>query len=207
MNLLLTQITFNPSIDLGNILTIGFFIVLISGAYYTTLARSRANALFAKQLKDRIDLCSVEQMKERVDTMWALQMRRGLVELEKKALGYVSSPIQLTEIARSAIAPLVPQLKSFYDSIGGPKMGVIELAVKIEQEFGHIMSSTVCKTIGINDGACLVLAIAQLRPIGPEDINISLEKNMNRVHTSMKVSAIPTPEPIRRALFDHQPLL
>lgn len=204
---MLSQITFNPSIDLGNILTIGFFIVLISGAYYTTLARSRANALYAKQLKDRVDLCNIEQMKERVDTMWVFQMRRGLAELEKKKLGYVASPIRLSDTANEAIAPMVPKLKKFYLAIGGPNMGAIELAVKIEQEFGQELSKSVCLHIGINDAACLVLAIAQLRPIGPEDINLSMEKNMNRVHNSMKVSAIPTPLPIRKALMDNQPLL
>lgn len=200
----MSQIIFDPTISLGNVLTIVFFIVMISGAYYTTQARSLANSLFAKQLKERIDHCNLEQIKERVDTMWVFQMRRGLSELEKKELGYVSSPIKLTDKANEAIAPLVPKLKEFYQAIGGPKMGVIELAVKIEQQFGELLSQTVCKHIGVNDGACLVLAIAQLRPIGPEDIDLSAEKSFNKVHNSMKIGQIPTPAPIRKALFDNK---
>ncbi len=190
-----------PTISFGNILTVGTFVFFGIGAYYKMGERSRANSLFSKQLKERVDHCNIEQIKERVDTMWIFQMRRGLAELEKKALGYVSSPIHLTKAAIEAIAPMVPRLKEFYVSIGGPKMGIIELAVKIEQVFGGEMSSTVCKQIGINDGACLVLAIAQLRPIGPEDIDKSIEVNLGKVHASMKISQIPTPLPIRRALM------
>lgn len=197
----LCQVTFDGSISLGNIVTIGLLIFAAIGAYYKIGERSRANSLYAKQLKDRVDQCNIEQIKERVDTMWIFQMRRGLTELQVRELGYVKSPIRLTDKANDAIKVLVPRLKKFYKTIGGEKMGIIELAVKIEQEFGVEMSKTVCKHIGINDGACLVLAIAQLRPIGPEDIDTALENNMSRVHNSMKIANIPTPFPLRRSLM------
>ena len=73
--------------------------------------------------------------------------------------------LRLTEKANRTIAPLVPELKAFYQSIDGENLGMVPLAIEIEKAFGRRLAKEVCKTIHISDGACLVLAIGQLRPL------------------------------------------
>jgi hypothetical protein len=73
--------------------------------------------------------------------------------------------LRLTEKANAAIRPMVPELKQFYQIIDGEKLGLIQLAIEIEKQFGERLYSEVCKTINISDGACLILAIGQLRPL------------------------------------------
>ena len=73
--------------------------------------------------------------------------------------------LRLTEEANRTIAPLVPELKKFYEVIGGEKLGLIQLAIEIEKHFGQRLNETVCQSIKISEGACLILAIGQLRPL------------------------------------------
>lgn len=73
--------------------------------------------------------------------------------------------LRLTEEANAVIRPLVPELKEFYRKINGEDLGLIQLAIEIEKQFGSRLYEEVCRTIKISDGACLVLAIGQLRPL------------------------------------------
>lgn len=73
--------------------------------------------------------------------------------------------LRLSDQANRTIAPLVPELKSFYRAINGENLGLVQLAIEIEKQFGRRLSSEVCQHIHISDGACLVLAIGQLRPL------------------------------------------
>ena len=73
--------------------------------------------------------------------------------------------LRLTQKANQTIAPLVPELKTFYQVINGEQLGIVQLAIELEKQFGTRLQQEVCKTINISEGACLILAIGQLRPL------------------------------------------
>jgi hypothetical protein len=167
---------FSDSVSIGNVLTIAAMLGGGLAAFFDLKGRSRTNILLIEQLRQRLDNCKLEQIQERVDTMWAFQLRRGLREVAQKGLGKINSPITLTREAESLMQPLVPELKQFYKIIHGEELGLVDLAIKLEQQFGHRLSEEVCTKASISDAACLVLAIAMLRPIGPGMIKTATEQ-------------------------------
>jgi|ERR1041385_4194416 uncharacterized protein YbcI len=200
----LCAIVFEPTISFGNIVTAMSFLVFAIGAFVSLRERSTTNALMVTQIKARLDGCGLEQMKERVDTMWIFQLRRGLSELEQKGLGKTNSPMRLTKAATQAIEPLREDLKKFYEEIGGDKLGIVDLAVKIEQSFGHRIAEEVCNVCGVTQSGCLILAIAMLRPVTTRALNESTERSAERVDRSMSIKRIETPHPVRRALLQKE---
>lgn len=197
-------LVFEDTISFGNIISILAFLGLALIAFVTLRERSISNTLMVTQLKARLDGCSLEQMKERVDTMWIFQLRRGITELEIKKLGKANSPIKLSPKAKEIIAPFVPRLKKFYQEINGDELGIVDLAVKLELQFGEVLVKEICPRIGITEGACLILAIAELRPISDEVLNDSINRNSGKIIQSLGIRGIPTPTPIRRALLKHR---
>lgn len=157
---------FNSEISIGNVLSIATILTVTLGAYFSLRESSRTNKNMLHDLRDRLDRVKLEEIKERVHIMWLFQLRRGLAETEMKGLGQSDSPLTLTEEAMNTIKPMVPELKAFYEKIGGDKVGLIELAIELETEFGTRIVKTICNKIQVSDAACLVIAIAQLRPIG-----------------------------------------
>lgn len=101
----------------------------------------------------------------KVDTMWLYQLRRGLSEVQIKNLGEFNSPLHIGPDAEKYIRPLVPDLQAYYKKIDGERLSVIDLAVKLEQQFGNRIASEVCIKAGIHDAACLIMAISVLRPV------------------------------------------
>ena len=83
--------------------------------------------------------------------------------------------LRLTDKANQTIAPLVPELKQFYQVINGDKLGLVQLAIEIEKQFGRRLTEEVCKTIQISGGACLILAIGQLRPLTESSMDEAAE--------------------------------
>jgi hypothetical protein len=127
--------------------------------------------------------------------MWLFQLRRGIVELENKGLGQVNSPLKLTKDADDLIQPLVPELRQFYLAINGDQLGLVELAVELERQFGPRLVDEVCKKVNISDAACLVLAIGQLRPVGPAALREAKELCLGTPLRELMPNRPPTPLP------------
>lgn len=164
------MIEFTTNVSLGNLLTICLIIAGGARAWYALGSTSNKHTMQLEELTRRINLADLEKLKVCVDTMWLFQLRRGVSEVENKQLGTSNSPLKLTEQANALMAPILPDLKHFYEAIDGEKLDLLELAVEIERHFGAKLLSAVCKRIGVSSGACLILAIAQLRPIRSRDL-------------------------------------
>lgn len=180
-------IDFTTDVSLGNILTISLLLLGGLKAWFSLGERSRVNASKIEEITRRIDDADLARLKVCVDTMWLFQLRRGVAEVEEKRLGKVNSPVQLTQKANDLMRPLYPELKSFYEAIKGEELGLVELAIELERQFGERITSDVCRKVGITDAACLVLAIGQLRPIGPEELRLALDACPD--HDDLKIVA------------------
>ncbi len=170
------MITFSNDVSIGNLITLG--VVVIGGirAWTSLHTRSALNVSKIDNITKRLDEADLERLKVCVETMWLFQLRRGLAEVENKNLGTSNSPVILTKKANDLMQPLLPELKQFYEMIHGEEMGLVELAIELERQFGSRLVSEVCKKVGVSDAACLVLAIGQLRPIGPDTLREALEQ-------------------------------
>jgi len=170
------MVTFSNEVSIGNLITLG--VVVIGGVRAWTSLHTRAALNVSKidSITKRLDEADLERLKVCVETMWLFQLRRGLAEVETKKLGTSNSPVILTKKANDLMQPLLPELKQFYNMIHGEELGLVELAIELERQFGNRLVSEVCKKVGVSDAACLVLAIGQLRPIGPDTLREALEQ-------------------------------
>jgi hypothetical protein len=180
------MVEFNDTVSLGNLLTIGIMVAGGIKAYTTISTKAVLSVEKIENLTKRINDADLERLKVCVETLWLFQLRRGMAEVEQKQLGKTNSPVRLTDAANKLMAPLLPELKEFYKVVQGEKMGVVELAIALEQQFGQRITTEVCKRVGITDGACLVLAIGQLRPIGPEHLRDALDSCNDAVDLKQK---------------------
>jgi hypothetical protein len=175
-------VQFNDEVSLGNVVTLLTCFAAIMGAFFALRERSKSNGDMIEALQRRMDRVDIEQMKERTNTMWILQLRRGLVEAETRGLAVQESPVTLTDEALRYLEPLIPKLRSFYVECQGHSLSLIELADKLEIHMGHEITETVCRRVintggvPVSDAACLVLAIAVLRPISTDIIAIEAEE-------------------------------
>jgi hypothetical protein len=164
--LTILALEFSDEVSIGNVVTLVTLLAAVVAAFYSLRETTKTTRILVDILTRRLDGCNIEQIRERVDTMWIFQLRRGLTETETKGLGKTNSPMKLTQEAYDVMKPLQAELKAFYDSVGGEKVGIVDLAVMFEQQFGERLSREVCKKVGISDASCLVLAIGMVRPIG-----------------------------------------
>jgi hypothetical protein len=195
--MIICALVFNESITLGNVIEICILFVSILFAYATLRERSKTNANLIIALKDRMDRCDVEQIKERVNTMWLFQLRRGLVEAEIKGFGAENSPFKLTAEANELLKPMLPELKQFYQVINGDDLGVVELANELERQFGHKIADMVCKKAKVSDAACMVLTIAQLRPISSATIDAAEQLCHEEALQLMKLRDLPVKRDVK----------
>jgi tetrahydromethanopterin S-methyltransferase subunit G len=93
-----------------------------------------------------------------VDTMWDFQIRRAQTELIKKGLGEINSTFKVSKEAKLWMAPLVGPIRDFYQRIGR-QLSERELYVEIEQRFGDRILKEVCIPHGLDQGACLLIAV------------------------------------------------
>jgi hypothetical protein len=188
-----TVVSYNSEITLGNLLTSAVLFATVLGAFFSLRERARSNLNAIQSLKERLDRVDVEQMKERTNTMWILQLRRGLVEAETRGLAMQESPLTLTDEAMRFLGPLIPKLRQFYRQMGGDQLSLIELADALEIHMGHEITEVVCRKVmgtgghPVSDAACLVLAIAVLRPISTDTINEQAESTLAE---SQKLAAL-----------------
>jgi len=202
--MMIDAITFSTDVSVGNILTSIVLLVGLASSFVALRERSKTNGEMIKALKERMDRCDIEQMKERTNTMWILQLRRGLVEAEVRGLAVVESPLTLTDEALLYLKPLLPKLRAFYERINGDKLTLIELADKLEVYMGHEIAQEVCRHVlkagnkePVSDAACLVLAIAILRPISSDIINVEAERTAQETIDNQKLRDLPPKKDVK----------
>ena len=111
-------------------------------------------SLYTSVIKNAKEAARIAMM---VETLWDFQMRRAQVELVNEGLGTINSPLKISEQAKAAVAPLVGPLREFYQKMGR-HLSERELYIEIERRFGDRITKEVCIPLGIDRGACLLIA-------------------------------------------------
>lgn len=102
------------------------------------------------------------ELETKVAAMWEFQLRRAQNELLSKGYGIMNSPLRVFDSAKALLAPLAGELQYFYQRLGR-RMTDAELALEIERLFGERLAKDVCLPHGLQEGACLLIAIAVAR--------------------------------------------
>ncbi len=94
-------------------------------------------------------------------TSWDFNRRRGTEEARSKGLLNVATE-EIPPHVREVYAPLLPELKAWYRSIG-VTLGEREQDWGVERHFGERLVRDICPPLNIYMGACLVLASRLMR--------------------------------------------
>lgn len=93
----------------------------------------------------------------KVETLWAFLFRRGVIEGLQKGWIQENSPMELTDKALEAMAPMTLEIRTWYKQ-AGVQLSDLDLLLHIEHVFGNKMSNEICKPNLISNGVCLVAA-------------------------------------------------
>ena len=93
----------------------------------------------------------------KVATMWEFMLKRAFAETFTKGIATTHSPVQLTEAAQQALAPISEDLKRWY-AREGARLPYPDMMLALERRFGTWLMKHVCIPLGLTDGACLVAA-------------------------------------------------
>lgn len=63
---------------------------------------------------------------------------------------------------RELFSPYIPRFRQFYLS-KGQALSEMELFQETERTFGEELAKTVCLELGLDDGACLIVAMALMK--------------------------------------------
>jgi len=128
--------------------------------------------LFLTDLKDaKNQLARLGAVEVKVDTMWAFQIRRGMVEVVERGAGTMSSPLTFSKEALEALDPLKHALILFYKGLPKGKSDA-DVLLEIEAQFGEQLLEKVCLPCRLSHGACLLLAYAVAKQAPILDISI-----------------------------------
>ncbi len=150
-----------------------------------SLLGSVATAIFARYftgqkeaLSDKFDVRSrLDKMEVKVDTLWAFQIRRGIVEGVNNDSLKLNSPATLTESGKKMFAHISASLGSWY-ALRGKNMKDLDAMIDLEMCAGERLVKEVCIPFKISHGACLIGALAAAKAaagfeaivdISPED--------------------------------------
>jgi hypothetical protein len=124
--------------------------------------RSLAAADKVEAFEDRL-----VKLEQRLDNLWDFQLRRASVEALQRGIGKMNSPLILSEEAKSWMAELAAELKTFYRRFGRT-LSVAQLAEEIERRYGDEIVKKVCIPHGLFQGACLLIAMEVAREVDRE---------------------------------------
>jgi len=99
------------------------------------------------------------QIAVKVETMWQFQLRRGIAEAVHHGMATVNSPFVITEEAKSWLDDLAVPLRQLYQKLGR-HVSDTDLLIEIELRFGDEIVKKVCIPHGVDQGVCLVIALA-----------------------------------------------
>lgn len=111
---------------------------------------------------DRLEEVRSEQAR-RLDLLWEAHMLRGTVEVKTKRLatevwtGDDAKKLLLRPDITAAYEPIAPALRALRRGMPDATPG--QLGEAIEARFGHWLAHHICEVIGVNEYACLVMAL------------------------------------------------
>ena len=70
--------------------------------------------------------------------------------------------VSVSPEARKAFEPMIPDLLAYFKN-GGKKVADKDIALEVERHFGERILHEVCIPLGLDMGACLVVAIALMK--------------------------------------------
>jgi hypothetical protein len=115
--------------------------------------------MLQSELDARFAVLTAIQVK--IDTIWSFQMRRAMSEVVEAGVGTKNSPLQFTDEARAAMAPIADELELFYKHMPvDVKLDDSQALLEIERRFGERLLDMVCIPCKLSHGACLILAYA-----------------------------------------------
>ena len=95
----------------------------------------------------------------KVETMWQFQCRRGQAEAVATGIATMNSPLRVDPHPILALGPIREQLVAFYDALPRP-LGDSEAMLRLEARFGDELVRRLCVPFKLNQGACLLVALA-----------------------------------------------
>ncbi len=132
---------------------------LLSIIYVFAVKFARLETLIADVEKLEALHGDVREISVKTDTLWDFQLRRGAVEAKRRGFGEQNSPLVLNKTARVLMRSMEADLRSYYATLD-PSMHIRELSACIERVFGDRLVREICIPADIDQGACLLMAVA-----------------------------------------------
>ncbi len=118
----------------------------------------------------------------RIDALWDFTLRRGTAEALQKGVATMNSPVRVTAAARQWLKGIAADLQTFYGQTGC-HLSQPRLAAVISARWGQQLFKEVCLPNGIDEGTCLLIAIAVARgetDLSAEEINLPAARAARR---------------------------
>lgn len=120
--------------------------------------------LISAAIAFKLDKYKFSSLESKLDTIWDYLIKRAETEFIVKGLGTINSPYLITDEVRSWYAPISKDLKNFYNKIG-VTLTDQELFVMVYKEFGQWIAVNVCVPHGLENGSCILAAIAVAKEV------------------------------------------
>lgn len=109
------------------------------------------------------------KLEVKVDTLWGFHMRTGANEVITRGIGTMNSPVVIGDEAKAWLRELKFELQKFYRGLGRHNLTDSELCLEIERRFGKQLMEKVCIPHQLQQGACLLIALAVARETPSND--------------------------------------
>jgi hypothetical protein len=106
--------------------------------------------------KDQIRFKNIEFKQE---VIWDYIISRAELEFLQKGMGVKNSPVLVTDKTREWYKPIVNDLRTDYKKFG-VKFTDRELFEIIYKKYGIWIAENVCRPYGLQNGACIIAAMA-----------------------------------------------
>ena len=141
-------------------------VIAIATAVYSSATRMAKVETMVETNHNRLSACeagldgvkiTLTELRVKADTLWAFQMRRGVAEAVNSELAKMESPVVFRKEAMDTLAPLKARLVAFVDE--NEHLKPLDLALKMEAEFGPELLVDFCIPERASNGACLLAAM------------------------------------------------
>jgi len=116
----------------------------------------------------------ITRLEVKVNTLWTFLMRRALLEGSNKGHLIWESPARVNLDPKIILyfGSMVDELRAFYKTIRHGKLSDLDLCMLIEQQWGARIIKKVCAPLGLQEGSCLLIALAVAREA--EDCTVTI---------------------------------